>query len=250
MKVIRHARYADKVMRIEGTLAVAGVGGGVLLWSEAARFGGYGFAAAAFLALGGVNIGVKAMRNYNRYLRGAEGEEAAMLAIQALPEGYACISNFVVPGTRQGDADLLILGPFGVLVVEVKTYTGRYACHGDAWFRLHDDGVRQPMRVSVSKQLKRNRKAVQHYLVDCDLESPVHGVVVFPEPVKLECVHPTVPMVRLPGLAEHILRLPIPSTRIDTARMEELFGPSVSPRGEGAAPAAPQSPANVSGAPL
>ena len=41
-------------MRIEGTLAVGGVGGGLLLWTQAAHFGGYGFAAAAFLSLGGV----------------------------------------------------------------------------------------------------------------------------------------------------------------------------------------------------
>jgi len=31
MKIIRHPRHADKIMRIEGTLAVGGVGGGLLL---------------------------------------------------------------------------------------------------------------------------------------------------------------------------------------------------------------------------
>ncbi|WP_165863872.1 nuclease-related domain-containing protein [Capsulimonas corticalis] len=223
-------------MRIEGTLAVAGVGGGVLLWSEAAHFGGYGFAAAAFLALGGVNIGVKAMRNYNRYLRGAEGEETALTTLKSLPDGYSCVANFVVPGTHQGDADLLVIGPFGVLVVEVKTYTGHYTCHGDAWFRLHDDGVRQPMRSSVSKQLKRNRKAVQHYLVDCDMEAPVHGVVVFPDTLKLDCVHPTIPMVRLSGLLEHVQKLSAPSGGLNTLELEKLFGPSISNAGEAIAP--------------
>ncbi|MEO7717088.1 MAG: nuclease-related domain-containing protein [Capsulimonas sp.] len=228
MNVIRHARYADKVMRIEGALAVSGVGGGVLLWTQAAYFGGYGFAAAAFLALGGVNIGVKAMRNYNRYLRGAEGEEAALAALLALPDGYSCISNFVVPGTHQGDADLIVVGPFGVLVVEVKTFTGHYACHGDAWFRLHDDGVRQPLRSSVTKQLKRNRKAAQHYLVDCDSQSPVYAVAVFPDALKLDCVHPTAPMVRLSGLADHVLSLPPAPGGLDTAPLEALFGPTQS----------------------
>ena len=89
-------------MRIEGTLAVAGVGGGVLLWSQAAHLAGYGFGAAAFLSLGGIQSGVRALRAYNRYSRGTEGEDAVLHALRGLPEGYTAVANFVAPGTRQG----------------------------------------------------------------------------------------------------------------------------------------------------
>ena len=226
MKVMRHARHANRVMRIEGTLAVAGVGSGVLLWSQAAHLAGYGFGAAAFLSLGGIQSGVRALRAYNRYSRGTEGEDAVLHALCGLPEGYTAIANFVAPGTRQGDLDLLILGPAGVLVVEIKSYQGRYACHGDAWFAVHPDGSRQPLRGSVSRQLKRGRKAVAHYLVDCDVSVPVHAAAVFRPGVQLELIHPTVPIIMQDALCAHILGLPPAPRVVGTAEVEGLFAPA------------------------
>ena len=225
MKVIRHARHADKVMRVEGTLAVSGVGGGVLLWSQAAFLDGYGFAIAAFLSLGGIQSGVRALRNYNRYQRGMEGEEAVLQTLRGLPDGYAAVTNFVVPGTRQGDTDLLVLGPAGILVVEVKAYTGHYACHGDAWFAVHPDGTRQPLRSSVSRQAKRSRKAIAHYLIDCDIAAPVHAVAVFRPGVRLELIHPTVPVLTQDSLRDYILQLPPAPRPTLVADLEPLFAP-------------------------
>ena len=225
MRVVRHARHADRVMRIEGTLAVSGVGGGVLLWSQAAHLDGYGFAVAAFLSLGGIQAGVRALRNYNRYQRGAEGEDAVLQALRGLPEGYAAVTNFVPPGTRQGDTDLLILGPAGILVVEVKAYVGHYACHGDAWSAVHADGSRQPLRSSVSRQLKRSRKAIAHYLVDCDVSVPVHAVAVFRPGVVLDLDRPTVPVRRQDELREYVLSLPSAPIPLLVSELEPLFAP-------------------------
>ena len=226
MKVMRHARHADRIMRIEGTLAVAGVVGGILLWSQAAHLAGYGFGAAAFLSLGGVQSGVRALRAYNRYSRGTEGEDAVLHALRGLPDAYTAVASFVAPGTRQGDMDLLILGPAGVLVVEIKSYTGRYACHGDAWFAVHADGSRQPLRGSVSRQLKRGRKAVAHYLVDCDVSAPVHAVAVFRPGVRLEITHPTIPIVTQEALPEYILALPPAPRPVAASGLEPLFAPA------------------------
>jgi len=225
MKVMRHARHADRIMRIEGTLAVAGVAGGVLLWSQASHLAGYGFGAAAFLSLGGIQSGVRALRAYNRYSRGTEGEDTVLNALRGLPEEYTAVANFVAPGTRQGDLDLLILGPAGVLVIEVKSYTGRYACHGDAWFAVHPDGARQPLRGSVSRQLKRGRKAVAHYLVDCDVSVPVHAVAVFRAGVQLELAHPTVPVVMQDALCGHVSALPPAPRAVGLVELEALFTP-------------------------
>lgn len=226
MKIIRHARYADYIMKVEGALAVAGVGGGVLLWAQASHFGGYGFAAAAFLGLGGVNAGVKAMRNYNRYLRGVEGEEAVISQLASLPDNFICISNFVVPGTKHGDSDLLVLGNFGILVIEVKKYTGHYACHGDTWYRIHDNGVRQPLRTSVSRQLKRNIKAVQHYLVDCDIEASVFGALVFQPSAQLDISHPTVPILDEKQIINYIKDIPPHPKAINIDQLRICFEPS------------------------
>ena len=230
MKVIRHPRHADQIMRIEGALAVGGVGGGVLLWTQAAHFGGYGFAAAAFLSLGGVQAGVRALRNHNRWHRGAEGEEAVLQTLRGLPDTYTAIANFVVPGTRQGDLDLLVLGPAGILVLEVKTYTGRYACVGDAWFSLPPGGPRRPLKSSVSRQLKRAAKSVAHYLVDCDIQVPIHTAAVFRAGADLELTRPTVPIIREDALIDHIQALPDAPRPITAADLEPLLAPALSPR--------------------
>jgi hypothetical protein len=225
MKVIRHARYADKMMRVEGTLAFAGVGGGLLLWIQAPHLGGYGFASAAFLSLGGIQSGVRALRAYNRYCRGTDGEDALLHSLRGLPEGYTVIANFVAPGTRQGDMDLLVLGPAGLLVLEIKSYTGHYACHGDTWFAVHADGARQPLRSSVSRQLKRARKALAHYLVDCDVSVPVHAAAVFRPGVRLDLTHPTVPIVMQDALTDYIFALPPTPRPLPLAELEPLFAP-------------------------
>lgn len=230
MKVLRHPRHADQIMRIEGTLAVGGVGGGLLLWTQAAHFGGYGFAAAAFLSLGGVQAGVRALRNFNRWHRGTEGEDAVLQTLRGLPDTYIVITNFVAPGTRQGDMDLLILGPAGVLVIEVKSYTGRYACHGDTWFALPPDGTRRPLRGSVSRQLKRAGKSVAHYLVDCDTHAPIHTVAVFRAGAELELTRPTVPVIREDALLGHVLALPPAPHPLPASELAPLFTPSPSVR--------------------
>ena len=230
MKVIRHARHADKVMRVEGTLAVAGVAGGVLLWTQAAPLGGYGFAAAAFLALTGIQSGVRALRAFNRYARGTGGEDAVLHTLRVLGDAYGVVTSFVVPGTRQGDTDLLVLGPAGILVVEVKSYTGHCACHGDAWFAVHADGARQPLRGSVSRQVKRGRKALAHFLVDCEVSVPVHAVAVFRSGVRLDLFHPTVPVVLQDALPDFVRALPPAPQPLPVSEMEALFAPAQAPR--------------------
>lgn len=212
-------------MRIEGSLAVGGVGGGLLLWTEAAHFGGYGFAAAAFLSLGGVQAGVRALRNFNRWHRGAEGEDAVLHTLRGLPDSYTAVANFVPPGTRQGDTDLLVLGPAGVLVLEVKAYTGRFACAGDQWFSVGPDGTRRPLKGSVSRQLKRAGKSVAHFLVDCDVQVPVHTAAVFRAAATLELHRPTVPIVREDALRDYVLGLPPAPRPLSAADLAPLFAP-------------------------
>lgn len=217
-------------MRVEGTLAVGGTVGGVLLWAQAPHlgtfWGGYGFALAAFLSLGGIQAGLRALCDYNRWARGTAGEEAVLNTLRGLPDGYAVVANFVVPGTRAGDADLLVLGPMGVLVLEVKACTGRLACRGDVWFTVGPDGERRATRGSASRQVKRARKAVAHYLVDGNLCLPVHAAVVFRPGVSLELAGPTVPILGQEDLLAHILALPPAPSPVSLPTLERLFAPA------------------------
>ncbi len=148
--------------------------------------------------------------------------------LRGLPEAYTAVANFVPPGTRQGDMDLLVLGPAGVLVLEVKSYTGRFACSGDGWFSVGPDGTRRPLRGSVSRQLKRAGKSVAHYLVDCDVQAPIHTAAVFRAGAELELHRPTVAVVREDALRDYVLGLPPAPRPLIAAEMEPAFAP-VSP---------------------
>lgn len=210
-------------MFAEGALAIAGVCGGTILWAEASYFRGYGFGAAAFVALAGVQSGVRALRNYNRHVRGSEGENIVIHALTKLPDDYTVVTNFVVPGTRQGDTDIIVLGPFGILAVEVKNFKGHFACHGDAWYAIRPDGTKHPLRSSVSRQTKRNRKSVLHYLIDFEIESPVYSALVFNASARLQLFRPTVPVLGPDTLADYILSLPHISNHAVTEQLEPFF---------------------------
>lgn len=224
-------------MRAEGTLAVCGTVGGVLLWAQAPHlgtfWGGYGFALAAFLSLGGIQAGIRALCDFNRWARGAAGEDAVLNTLRGLPNGYAVVANFVVPGTRAGDADLLVLGPMGVLVLEVKACTGRLACRGDIWFAVGPGGERRAARGSVSRQVKRARKLVAHYLVDADLCLPVHAAAVFRPGVSLELAGPTVLVLTQDALLAHIRALPPAPSPVSLPALEQLFAPAARRRKAG-----------------
>lgn len=114
-------------------------------------------------------------------------------------------------------------------ILPVKSYTGHYACQGDAWFSVRDDGARQPLRPSVSRQVKRNRKALGHYLVDSDAAAPIYSVAVFGPRAHLDLNRPTVPVLQQSQLCDFILNLPPALTPLVAADLEPLFAPAPQP---------------------
>ena len=105
---------------------------------------------------------------------GAQGEDLALKQLQkALPGNYHLFNNVVV--TYQGgrsETDLIVVGPGGVTVVEVKNYSGEVQGTADASRLTHvktgggTESVYNPMRQvathvhRVSGYLKQNRQGV------------------------------------------------------------------------------------------
>lgn len=79
----------------------------------------------AIVLVGGVILLKKALEEGGRSWRiGYEGERRVQASLQSLSNEYIAVTSFVVPGTKQGDVDLLLIGRMGVLVVEIKAYAG------------------------------------------------------------------------------------------------------------------------------
>lgn len=141
------------------------------------------------------------------WFAGDRGERIVMKGLEKLPDEYLAITNVVLPDTKQGDIDLLLLGPHGVLVVEVKTYAARYAANGDEWVNIKENGYRKKMK-SPSRQLKRNVKAVENYLKKRGVPATVHGVLVLNDRADVKIEAPTVAVKKRLELAEYVRGLP------------------------------------------
>lgn len=71
--------------------------------------------------------GISGGRNY-----GDEGEEAFLWHLKTtLPDGYIAVRNLLV--SRSLDADLILVGPTGIWVFEVKHWSGEIVCSGGQW---------------------------------------------------------------------------------------------------------------------
>ena len=72
-------------------------------------------------------------RDENVFRAGAEGEYKVVSFLAArLSDQWIAISGYK---NRGGEIDLLLVGPPGIMAVEVKYVNGRIFCNGDQWWR-------------------------------------------------------------------------------------------------------------------
>ena len=58
---------------------------------------------------------------------GVEGEEKVLMSLQKdLGDEYTYIQNYQAPNTYKGDIDGILFGPKGLIILEVKTWHGRF----------------------------------------------------------------------------------------------------------------------------
>lgn len=95
--------------------------------------------------------------------QGEAGEAAALAALRPLGEEWTAIVSLKIPGfERIGDVDILLVGPPGVVAVEVKNLRGAWRVEGDHWVRLGDGSP--GLRRGVGGQLKSQIHAVGKFL--------------------------------------------------------------------------------------
>ncbi len=90
------------------------------------------------------------------YRKGEEGENRVVESMgQALDGNWSLFRNIVLPGRKKTDLDAVLVGPSGVWVLEVKTFTGTYRNIGEPWeYRI---GSRWKLvSKSPSRQVKDN----------------------------------------------------------------------------------------------
>jgi hypothetical protein len=145
------------------------------------------------------------LRKYRIYNGGWAGEkQVANLLSSRLNDDYYLLNDLYLH-YGGGDIDHVVLGPSGVFVLETKNWSGEITCRGDEWER----SGRHNFKASPSLQVKRNAAKIKR-IIDSSpslklLEVWVEGIVVFTNNhATLHLNNPTVPILRLPQLVNHI----------------------------------------------
>lgn len=214
MTVVRFPSWAERRRRNRGIACIAILSVGLIAWLT------IGFTAKppmwlCFIGLGALVLAGRLAWSVLSCGLGASGENRAEKAIRSLDDRYRLIRNWT-PDDSGGDIDLLLLGPFGALVIECKTYAVPIQCFGDFWACRFHDGKWRKIK-NYSRQLARNVSRIKRLT-----DGPVCGVIVFNDHADLMVKHPTVKIIRRHSLLEHVKALP-EAEHSDTSRIEQAI---------------------------
>lgn len=166
------------------------------------------------------------LHRYRIYNGGWAGEkQVAKLLGSRLSDDYLLLNDLHLR-SGGGDIDHIVLGPNGVFVLETKNWSGEVTCNGDEWQRPGRGGFKG----SPSLQVKRNAAKIKR-IIDSSpsLKLPnvwVEGVVVFTNNhAALHLNNPTVPVLTLPQLVDHVTYQRSTSTL--SAQQLEMIGKEI-----------------------
>lgn len=104
--------------------------------------------------------------------QGRVGENRVIAAIeQALNSEWYVFRNVVLPD-HNGDLDVVLVGPGGTWVLEVKAYKGNYRVENGTWRKETSNGYWARDRFGPNAQVKDNAVRLHYYLEECGLK---HG---------------------------------------------------------------------------
>lgn len=113
--------------------------------------------------------------------KGVEGEEIAMKMLEkALPNTFYCINNAIIHcETGHNELDIIVVGPTGIYIVEVKNTVGRISgSYSDIILSQIKKRETKEMRNPV-QQVRKHADTLQRFLKANGIRSWVQGVVFF-----------------------------------------------------------------------
>lgn len=139
------------------------------------------------------------------FRKGKEGEDRVVAVIsQSLDGNWHLFRNVVLPGRNRADLDGVLVGPLGIWMVEIKTYTHEYRCVGDRWeYRAGNQW--RTARKNPSHQAKNNAAQLSNFLRADGIQQWVNPVVVWANPEsRLSLENPEVPIWTLDRLPDEL----------------------------------------------
>jgi hypothetical protein len=223
VQIVGSATYLQERARrrLSGGTLLAGIGGTLFVLSvvlaEMAGEAAPGIAGlASFLGLGLLLIGVLRIFSSRRYEATIAGEGPVVNQLAARLDDDFVYLRHVALGSRGAEADGVLLGPHGALVLAIRALNGTFVVRGHDWYAVDEHGDERAFNRSPSWELVRTLQAVQRVLKEEGLgEVPVQGAVVL--------VRGRLADAELPGTA--IVPLERIGSFVDYLRPAELLPP-------------------------
>ncbi|MFQ3646563.1 MAG: nuclease-related domain-containing protein [Anaerolineae bacterium] len=133
-------------------------------------------AVASFVLIGFIE---KQFDSYvQRYRQGEEGEKLALDVVRhALNEHWYIFQNVKLPAQR-ADLDMVLVGPTGVWLLEVKHWNHPHRNEGDAWFYNAGKGWRRSQS-NPSAQARKNAHRLSQFLRADGIQQWVTPVIIW-----------------------------------------------------------------------
>ncbi len=161
--------------------------------------------------------------DYKSFAQGERGEETVIAELaNCLDKRWTIYRNLQLPGSK-ADLDAVIVGPPGVLVIEIKAYSGSFKINGDRW-HYRRAGRWYLSNKSPLRQALANKRRLNAYLVQNNLsEIPVDTAVILGrDPDYIHFHKPIIPVRRLRDLAKilepYIQQPTLPGAQVVTVK--------------------------------
>ena len=178
----------------------------------------------AFFGFGALLVGYQRASAARRDATAAAAESPVLTQLGArLSDDYLLLRRVALPG--QGlEADAILLGPHGALVLGIYAETGSFTVRGDDWFTAGGAigatgdpaaGGTQQLRESPSWVLTRRLRTLQRIVRQQDLaDLPVHAAVVLARGELAAAEQPSVAVVPVSKIASYVEYLKAPDPEL------------------------------------
>jgi hypothetical protein len=165
---------------------------------------------ALLIAIGWLSLGRSTKQELDRYRnfrKGRQGEEAVVEKLRsALDNRWTIFRNLHLPD-RKDDLDVVLVGPDGVWVVEVKAYEGTVRAANGKWARQTRKGWVK-LKEDPLAQVTRNATRLNDYLKRNNIVRYVERAIALSEPQPVTNFDsPDVPIWLPPTIEEHVTTL-------------------------------------------
>jgi len=124
-------------------------------------------------------IGKRLDKQIEAFRLGEEGEERTVqMIVQALDGNWSLFRNVTLPGRNKGDLDIVLVGPPGVWVLEVKNLRGQYRNIGETWEYRHGNKWKTAT-ANPSRQAKDNAGRLGDFLRADHIKTWVNPAIVW-----------------------------------------------------------------------